>query len=197
MNISVEQKDALTELVNIGIGHAASSLNCLINHKIRLTVPQIDVLSIESIKKQSPISEDGNISSVSMAFQGDFDGRASLMFPCESARILVALLTGEELDSTELDDLRSSTLAEVGNILLNGVMGSLSNMLASRLDYSLPLYQEIPRQKMLDCQKMEAVLIARAKFYIDDLCVEGNIVLFFELESFQLLMNSILEDCNA
>jgi len=189
MQITAEQKDALTELINIGVGHAASTLNFLINHKIRLTVPEIEILSLQTMQTTSP--EDHDMSSVSMNFHGDFNGNASLIFPLQSARTLVGVLTGETADSTELDDLRSSTLAEIGNILLNGVMGSLSNMLVSTLEYSVPSYQEGDLNTMLGHQKAEAVLMARATFHIDELRIEGNILLFFEIESFQTLLQSI------
>jgi len=75
MQITAEQKDALTELINIGVGHAASTLNFLINHKIRLTVPEIEILSLQTMQSTSP--EDHDMSSVSMSFHGDFNGNAS------------------------------------------------------------------------------------------------------------------------
>ncbi|MDX8395039.1 MAG: chemotaxis protein CheC [Mariprofundaceae bacterium] len=193
MNLTAGQRDALTELINIGVGHAASTLNCLINHKIRLSVPGIEIVTVENMKHNPTINAMSSAASVSMKFQGDFDGTATLMFPLESARILVGVLIDEEVDSTELDDLRSSTLAEVGNILLNGVMGSLSNMLVSKLDYSVPVYQEKWIQSMPVHQLAETVLIARAHFYIDDLCVEGNVMLFFELKAFDALIAAIDE----
>jgi len=189
MDVSAEQKDALTELINIGVGHAASTLNCLIDHKIRLTVPEISFNHVQDLHGEIQMKE--NISYVSMGFRGDFDGNASLMFPVESARTLVAVLTGESTESTELEDLRAGALAEVGNILLNGVMGSVSNMLSATLDYSVPAYQESSLQEMLAVQKTEAVLIARANFYIDALRIEGHIMLFFEIASFQALLQCI------
>jgi len=195
VNVSASQKDALTELINIGVGHAASTLNCLIDHKIRLTVPEIGFHDVQNVA--ADVQMEGDVSSVSMGFQGDFNGNASLMFPVESARTLVAVLTGEDPQSAELDDLRAGTLAEVGNILLNGVMGSVSNMLQSTLDYTVPTYQESVLQEMLGYQKAEAVLVARANFYIDALCVEGNIMLFFELESFRYLLQSIEHEINV
>ncbi|MBL4775857.1 MAG: chemotaxis protein CheC [Mariprofundus sp.] len=190
MDISTEQQDALTELINVGVGHAASTLNCLINHKIRLTVPEIEFQNTQNMKNYIAL-DDGSLASVSMSFKGDFDGNASLMFPVESASTLVSILTGEAPDSSLADDLRSGTLAEVGNILLNGVMGSMGNMLSSTLSYSVPTYQESSLQNILIHQKAEIVLIARANFYVDELCIEGNILLFFELESFNTLIDVI------
>ncbi len=46
---------------------------------------------------------------------------------------------GEQLD---MDALRAGTFCEVGNIVLNGVMGSISNMLNFDFDYSVPEYLE-------------------------------------------------------
>ena len=195
MDISVEQQDALTELINIGVGHAASTLNCLINHKIRLTVPAIEFQNIQAMKKKLlNEGEDGYIAAVSMSFKGDFDGNASLMFPVESASTLVSMLTGETSDSSAVDDLCAGTLAEIGNILLNGVMGSMGNMLSSTLNYSLPTYQESSLYNILLQQKAEIVLMAQANFYVDELCIEGNILLLFELASFHALIDAINEE---
>jgi len=190
MDISAEQKDTLTELINIGVGHAASTLNCLINHKIRLTVPEIEFKNIQDMEKGTAL-DDGCLASVSMSFKGDFDGNASLMFPVESASTLVGVLTGEDPDSTAADDLRAGTLAEVGNILLNGVMGSIGNMLSSTLSYSVPSYQESSLQQILTHEKAEVVLMARANFYVDELRIEGNILLFFGIASFNALIDVI------
>ncbi len=191
MQITAEQTDALTELVNIGVGHAASTLNSLIGHKIRLVVPHIEVISMEDIVNNPEICGSNGISAVSMAFRGSFNGNASLMFPIESASTLVCVLNDEPAESEQLDELRSGTLAEVGNILLNGVMGSIGNMLAASLNYSVPSYHESSLTDILGHQQTEAVLLARANFYIDELCIEGNILLFFEIESFHALINAV------
>ncbi len=191
MNVTPEQKDALTELVNIGVGHAASTLNSLIGHKIRLVVPSIEIIPVQTIIDNPVISGDQSISAVSMAFRGTFNGNAALMFPLESASTLVSVLTDEAPDSPQPEELRSGTLAEVGNILLNGVMGSISNMLSVSLNYSVPSYHESAVAVILGHQQAEAILMAKANFYVDELCIEGNILLFFEIESFRALMKSI------
>ncbi|MFQ5518634.1 MAG: chemotaxis protein CheX [Mariprofundus sp.] len=197
MIVSDQQRDALTELVNIGVGHAASTLNALINHKIRLTVPEIEVIAVGDLHNRSTQQQDDHVSSVSMGFHGDLDGNASLIFPMDSASNLVAALTGEAPDSEALDELRSGTLAEVGNILLNGVMGSVSNMLSTNLNYTVPAYHEACIDQVVKYQKAEAVLIARAHFYIDELRIEGNVLLFFELESFNKLIDAVNQELAA
>lgn len=191
MQVTPEQKDVLTELVNIGVGHASSTLNSLIGHKIRLVVPSIEILGIPSIIEHPQLSGNGDRSAVSMRFRGSFNGNASLIFPLESARMLVAVLTDEAADSPQPDELRSGTLAEVGNILLNGVMGCIGNMPSASLNYSVPTYHESSLSDILGHQQAEAVLVARANFYVDELRIEGNILLFFESASFQALLESL------
>jgi len=197
MHVTTEQRDALTELVNIGVGHAASTLNSLIGHKIRLIVPDIEIIRIQSIIENPQLCGVEALSAVSMAFHGSFTGNASLMFPVESASTLVAVLTDEPLGSDQLDELRSGTLAEVGNILLNGVMGSIGNMLAANLNYSVPAYHEASLPDILGHQHAEAVLMAKANFYIDELRIEGNILLFFEIESFHALIGAVNQELAA
>ncbi len=191
MKVAPDEKDALTELVNIGVGQAASTLNSLIGHKIRLVAPSIEILTIQSIINNPDISGDRRISAVSMAFRGSFNGHAALMFSLESARTLVSVLTDETPDSPQPEELRSGTLAEVGNILLNGVMGSISNMLSVSLNYSAPSYYESAIAVILGHQQAEAVLMAKANFYVDELCIESDILLFLEIESFRALMASV------
>ncbi len=191
MRLSDEQTDALTELVNIGVGHAASTLNELIGHKIRLVIPHIKIISIEEVINNPDICSNESISAVSMAFRGNFNGNASLLFPLQSASTLVSVLNDEPTGSAQLDELRSGTLAEVGNILLNGVMGSIGNMLEAKLNYSVPSYHECSLPDVLGHQRAEAVLLARANFYIDELCIEGNILLCFEVESLHALIKAV------
>jgi chemotaxis protein CheC len=191
VNLSADVKDALTEILNIGVGHAASTLNSLTGHRIQLAVPEVEINCLDKISASSQIEEDENVSSVSMEYHGGFEGSVSLVFPMQSADTLVTLLTGEPAGSAGMDELRSGTLAEVGNILLNGVMGSLSNMLSVSLGYSMPLYLETPVNRMFGHQKAETVLMARAHFNIDDLHVEGNILLFFEIASFRNLIDAV------
>uniref|UniRef100_A0ACD5GZE0 Uncharacterized protein n=1 Tax=Desertifilum tharense IPPAS B-1220 TaxID=1781255 RepID=A0ACD5GZE0_9CYAN len=51
-----------------------------------------------------------------------------MIFPTESASTLVSLLTGEKPGTPDLEAVKIGTLLEVGNIVLNGVVGTVSNL---------------------------------------------------------------------
>jgi len=48
----------------------------------------------------------------------------------------------ENIQEEGLDSIRSGTLCEVGNILINAVLGTISNELRLNLEYTVPVYQE-------------------------------------------------------
>ncbi|HBE20612.1 MAG TPA: chemotaxis protein CheC [Cyanobacteria bacterium UBA11149] len=195
MPLTTDQLDALTELINIGVGQAAGLLSEMIESRIQLQIPHIELLSPLALQNKLKESLGTNpLSAVKLGFHGSFVGSAQLIFPTESAATLVSVLTGETIDSPDLDDLKISTLSEVGNIVINGVMGSIGNVLNQPLDYDVPSYAEEEIEEMLPINQSDedgTVLLVQARFTIEELLVQGDIVLFFELGSFQALLDAI------
>ncbi len=198
MNLTDEQRDVLSELVNIGVGQASSTLNEMIGHHIRLKVPCVRMIYENELSEHIGDADAlGMLSSVYMGFQGDFDGRAMLVFPQKSANILVSSLLGEGSDEG-MNELKSGTLVEVGNILINGVMGSMANMLGASLRYTVPDYLECEAMNLVKGESEDGcLLLAEASFVIDDLRVQGNILLFFQVTSFKRLLACVEQELAA
>lgn len=193
--VTEEHIDALQELINIGVGRAASILNEMVDSRILLQIPSVKVLSLADLQQElARRFDDGSFAAVSLSFTGSFSGTAELVFPTESASTLVALLTGEESGSPDLDAVKIGTLSEIGNILINGVMGSISNVLKQRMNYALPVYAEdsIEQLLLLDSYSIQTVfLLAQARFTIEQLELIGDIILIFETSSFDVLLEAI------
>ncbi|MEZ2240301.1 chemotaxis protein CheC [Microcoleus sp.] len=195
MELTADELDALKELINIGVGHAAGMLNEMIQFPIQLEIPDVELLS--SLELQRELKERFGIeliSVVQLAFSGSFSGSAQLLFPTESAVNLVSVLTGEDKGSPDLDSLKISTLSEVGNMVINGVMGSISNVLDQPLDYAVPYYAEEEIQELLlkeESLHYGTILLAPAHFSIEQLQIQGDIMLFFDMGSFKLLLKAI------
>jgi len=184
--ISEAQRDVLGEIINLGVGRAAAALNDMIGHHIQLQVPHIEVLDEQTLKHHWLDNRTGNYSAVYMNFHGSFVGNATLLFPPESATILVSTLTDETPLTAEMDALCMGTLTEVGNILINGIIGSISNALNATMQFSLPSYLECEPHQLITHIQLETptILVANAVFSIDELQVQGEVILFFELASF-------------
>ena len=194
MNPTPEQIDILKELINIGVGRAAGMLNDMLQSRVLLQVPYVKIFTPATL--QAEIEELGNekLSTVRLTFKGPFSGIASLVFPPDSAGKLVDVLTGEEPGETDLDSIRIGTLTEVGNIILNGVMGSIGNVLEKHINYSVPTYLENNIEQLLLAENVDVdttILLAHTRFSIEQLQIEGDIILLFEVGSFDALLEAI------
>ncbi len=187
MTLTDLQHDALCELVNIGVGRAASILNQMLEHPIHLQVPDVEVLPVGDITLTMGTLAEIPLASVQLGFKGAFSGLALLLFPTNSASNLVALLTGEEPGSPDLDSLRSATLTEVGNILVNGVMGAIANAINHPISYTIPQFTEDYLENILTREKASSnafAIVAKTHFTVEKLLIEGDIIISFEMGSF-------------
>ena len=79
-------------------------------------------------------------------------------------------------------------------MIINGVMGSIGNVLDQPLDYEVPYYAEEEIEGLLLNEKSldsGSVLLAPAHFNIEQLQIQGDILLFFDVGSFQMLLKAI------
>lgn len=117
----------------------------------------------------------------------------AIMFPPESAANLVILLANEDDTTAEMDMIRSETLTEMGNILINAVMGTISNFLDQSLSYALPVYvQDLPAFLSAPFHERDQLLFARTRFRVRERSVNGEMLIVLERGSLQPLAGKIL-----
>ncbi len=146
--------DALTELVNIGVGRAAASLRVMVGEEILLSVPSVKVVSRLEAARIIVGRDAGELVAVHQAFDGEISGRALLIFPETNSLELVRAVTGGELPLEDIIELEQEALAETGNIILNGCLATIANLLRRSLKMSLP---EIIRGSGHDLFKLAGV----------------------------------------
>ncbi len=132
------ERDALTELVNIGVSRAASGLRQMVSRQVILSVPSVEVVSRLAATALIRERETGQLVAVRQDFHGAFEGQALLIFPEENSLELVRSVTGDELGPKELADIEDEALSETGNIVLNSCLATMANMLERPLEMSLP-----------------------------------------------------------
>lgn len=199
-----EQLDALKELVNIGIGRAAHSLNEMTHAHVSLRIPQVEVVDSMGLHLRlealTALIGGNALSLVQLHFKGIFSGTVALIFPNNSAANLVTTLVSEQTIAMDLNAIRVSTLTEIGNILINGLMGSIGNILAEPLQFSIPQYHESNIAHILETSsqhKNATILLINTQFLIATKQIEGSIVLLFEVGSFDKLLATIMDSTHA
>jgi len=188
--------DALAELVNVGVGRAAAALSAMVNERIELSVPQVMSIQSSELSAHLDLDQLDHLSLVQLCFGGKVGGSASILFPVDSARRLVGLLTGGELSAEELDLEREAALTEVGNILINGVMGTIGNMTGVEVFYQLPEYAECSMEELGSSFHNRDLLLAMVVIAISGQEIKGHLVLVFDLPSIEHL-NKVIEQMSG
>lgn len=139
--IGADEKDAVTELLNIAIGNAAASLSQLVEDEVRLSVPFVDFLTpAQAAARLEDETQGADSVAVRQHFEGKFYGDILLIFPEKRSLDLVRHMLGDEVPLEQLTELEQEALLEVGNIILNACLGSLANQLHVPVEGSLPVY---------------------------------------------------------
>jgi chemotaxis protein CheC len=190
-----EFDDAISELVNVGVGRAAASLSSMVKERIELSVPKVITISFSELGfhlgLEKEISDDPNVSIVQQNFVGKVGGTASILFPVSSARKLVALLTDGALTSEELDLEMEAALTEVGNILINGVMGTIGNITGMEINFQLPEYLKCSKGELEHAFQNRDLLLAMVLIAISGQEIKGHLILLFDLPSLESLQNFV------
>lgn len=190
-----EFDDALSELVNIGVGRAAASLSTMVKEKIDLSVPKVVTISFRELSSQldmeKELSGDTLVSMVQQPFVGKVGGTASILFPLSSARKLVGLLTDGLLTAEELDLEMEAALTEVGNILINGVMGTIGNITGMEINFQLPEYQKCSTGELEHSFQDRDLMLAMVLIAIQGQEIKGHLILLFDLPSLESLQQFI------
>jgi chemotaxis protein CheC len=186
--------DALTELVNLGVSRAAVSLRELVGEQVFLSVPSLAVLSKPEAAESIRGPNGRHLIAVRQAFDGEFSGRALLIFPEANSLELVRAVAGEHLSLEDIAELEDEALAEIGNIILNSCIGTISNLLQRNLKMSLPEILRGQGQDFFDLSKPtieDVVLFIRINFSLLGREISGYVALVMDLPSLASLRSLV------
>lgn len=194
MTYTSRHVDTIKELINLGVGKAAGTLNRMLGTHVQLQVPDVSIVSKDEMRDALAGFVPGLIAGVWLPFKGPISGSVALLFPSDGASKIVSTITGDTLRVRDLDSIRAGTLSEVGNVVLNSVTGTIANIAEERLIYSVPIYMEGSLDHLFDAsppQTGHVYVVARVKFVLEKLMVEGDIVLCLDVDSFDRLLDIV------
>lgn len=130
--------DVLKEIGNIGAGNAATALAKLLDKRIEMEVPQIRIMKFSEVSDVLGGAETPVVG-ILLRIQGDITGNMMFILDTPSARLLVNILMGKPLEADlDFDEMTSSVLTEIGNILAGSYLSALSNMTNLRIMPGVP-----------------------------------------------------------
>ncbi|MGI6728315.1 MAG: chemotaxis protein CheC [Anaerovoracaceae bacterium] len=201
MKINDLEYDILKEIFNIGVGRAASMLSEIVDKKILLDVPRIELfyqkdqdLNLNSL----PNILEGTLLISSIKFGDKLTGKANLIFPAIKTRELINICLNKDekcnCSDVNFTDVDFDIIKEIGNIVLNSIIGEIGNHLNTDLIYSIPevkVFNTIDLKKDIESKPYTYILILYITFIIDGIKIEGSIIIEFTLESLNTLLSKI------
>lgn len=134
--LTPEQIDALGEIGNISMGTAATTLFALLNHKVMITTPKVELLTLDEFKSQ--ITDD--LIAVSVDYTEGLTGMNLLILNEKDVKIIADLMMGGEGVVTDepISELHLSAIAEAMNQMIGSSSTSMSQMFEKKIDISPP-----------------------------------------------------------
>ncbi len=190
------QLDVLKELGNIGAGNAVTALGKMIDKKIHMQVPKVELLEFDKVGDMLGGADTPAVG-VLFRFEGEITGNIMFLLPIHSARTLLEILTDKTGDSEEFSSMEESALEEAGNILVSAYISSLCVLTGMRLNISVPALAIDMVGAILSVpiiqfgQIGDRVLLIETQFSEGDFSVKGDFLLIPDVGSFEKLLRDL------
>jgi chemotaxis protein CheC len=132
--------DRLSELLNIGAGHAASALALLLGRTFWMRVPRALRVGVDAAPLAGELAIGSGIAdgaALLFEVEGSPGGIVALFLPGASREALARRLLGEAAQGRP--ELVESALREAGNVVVSHVCSAIADTLGARLVPSIPV----------------------------------------------------------
>ncbi|MGN6711769.1 chemotaxis protein CheC [Anaerocolumna jejuensis DSM 15929] len=195
-NIDNMQFDVLKEIGNIGAGNATTALSTMINSKVDMNVPKVDLLELKELPDMLGGAEE-IVVGILITLEGEINGMMMFMMDQVSACRIVNILMGKDSVLEEFTEMEYSALREIGNIIAGAYLSSLSTLTGIKINASIPYMSIDMAGAILSVPAIEfgkvgdKALIIETQFTKDDSDVNGYFILIPTLESYDVILRSL------
>ena len=133
------QIDALKEVGNIGAGHAATALSKMIDRKVMIRVPNVNIVKLEAAPK---VNEEEVVDCIYQSLTGGIEASSLIFFTIEEAKFIteIILKKGSNTNISITKNIKKSVLMELGNIIAGSYINALSSMTNTVIMPSIPYF---------------------------------------------------------
>lgn len=191
--------DVLRELGNIGSGNAVTSLAKMLDKKVDMSVPLVQFLDFSDLAGAIGGPEN-YVAGVLVMLSGGLNGIMMFLLEQKGAKVLInELFSNISIKDADLpfEEIELSALKELGNILTNSYLNSLSVMLNLDIKPSVPSLAIDMAGAILSVPAIEFSKVSDKVLFIDtifkttDTDVDGYFILVPEFDSFKIIMSNL------
>ena len=194
--ISQEYFDVLKELGNIGAGNATTALAQMLQCKVDMKVPQVQLLEFKNVGAMIG-GEEHLMTGIYLGVEGDITGSIMFMMEQETAKHLVSkMMMGMESGGDRFNEMELSALKEVGNIITGSYLNSLSDLTRLTIYPTIPSIATDMAGAILSVPAIEfgvygdKILLIQTQFS-DDVDLNGYFILVPDVDSYTKILSSL------
>jgi chemotaxis protein CheC len=212
--MSPEQTDFLTEMMNIGAGHATTALTQMLKRRVDTIVPR--VLALPAPELTTILSNPSlPATAIKVNLVGDITGCVFFIVPQQYMRTLTDMVRQANAEwlvlSAEIphpaiksathiqpsDDPDTSIVAEIGNILVGVYMRAINEFCKLNICHTVPATASDMIQSLLDevmaqvSSKMYAIILIENQFTMEEQQLMTYLLIIPSTESIKTLTDSI------
>ena len=189
--LSDMEKDTMGEISNISMGTAATTLSSLVNQKVDITTPSVNLCNWNELVS----SYDRPCVFLQISYKEGLNGNNILILKENDVKIIADLMMGGDGTNTdgELTELHLSAISEAMNQMMGSASTSLSSMLNAKIDISPPVASLVDLNEVVDSGEVsdffnEDFVKISFRMTIGDL-VDSEIMQLFPVEFCKTLCN--------
>jgi len=184
--------DAISEVLNMGMGAAAAALSEMVDGEVSLSVPGIEFVS--RLEAANIIGEKArsDVSGVLQSFQGAINGDALLLFAEDQSLELVRAVLHEDLPLEDLTEMEQDAMIEIGNVILNACVSNMADLFETSMQGEIPEFVKGSLLKILSVEQDKGVvLLLKMDFSIQEKNIHGYVTFLMDFASVTELQKNI------
>ncbi|MBR1860358.1 MAG: chemotaxis protein CheC [Lachnospiraceae bacterium] len=194
--VSEQYYDVLKELGNIGAGNAMTALSQMLNCKIDMRVPKVELLEFNQVGDAVGGDEQVMVG-VFLGVEGDITGSMLFLVEVSSAKHLIdKIMPGMTQPGTEFSEMELSAMQEIGNIITGAYLNSLATITNLTIFPSPPALTVDMAAAIMSVPAIEFgiygdnILLIQSQFF-DEVEIDGYFVLVPDIESYERILTSL------
>ena len=195
--LSSLELDTLREVGSIGTGNAATALSTLLNKEVRIALPEVRFMgyneAIEWIGGPEVVT-----AGVLVGMSNQMSGIMLSVQHLEFINLVLESMLGDPIsDYAELDEMRQSTLVEVGNIMISTFINALSGLSDISVNLTVPAFAVDMQGAILSVPMAEYggtsdyIMTIAGHFVCDGKQVPCHLILSPDLRSLNFLLKKL------
>jgi chemotaxis protein CheC len=196
--LTPDQRDALQELANVGMGRAGAMIAKILDQFVRLSIPKLSIVKREQVADSiAQLTSQGNVSAVRQAFHSRMRGEAICIFSGERFSDLAGMM-GYDQEPDQATE--TEILLDITGVLVGACLGSIARQLDSEIGFSPPslVAKAVPVTSLLRLEGIawESALLLEVSFELEQRSFACHILIVIpdtEMQALSEALTRILE----